>query len=111
MIQKIRILRTEIGSGELLDGSPLHGGGPLSQTIIVNAVNANGGVRAHGGSPERAGERDALLGRCAEGGARRSAHEEPLGPKTLNGNNNCEMRELARGEYRPLATDSAATRI
>lgn len=116
MIQKIRILRTEIGAGELLDGSPLHGGGgPLSQTIIVNAVNANGGVRAHGGSPERAGERDALLGRGAEvgsgGGGRRNTHDELLGPKTINGNNNCEMRELARGEYRPLAADSAATRI
>ncbi|KAG7304451.1 hypothetical protein JYU34_011395 [Plutella xylostella] len=107
MIQKIRILRSEIGAGELLDGSPMHGG-PLSQTVIVNAVNANGGVRAHGGSPERGGERDALLGRASEPCLRR--HEE-LGPKAVNGNNNCEMRELARGEYRPLATDSAATRI
>lgn len=110
MIQKIRILRSELGAGELLDGSPMHGG-PLSQTVVVNAVNANGGVRAHGGSPERAGERDALLGRAAEPCARRSLHDEPLGPKTVNGNNNCEMRELARGEYRPLAADSAATRI
>lgn len=106
MIQKIRILRSELSAGELMEGSPIHGG-PLSQTVIVNAVNANGGVRAHGGSPER----EALLGRGAEGGARRSLHDEALGPKTINGNNNCEMRELARGEYRPLAADSAATRI
>ncbi|XP_039745459.1 CD82 antigen-like [Pararge aegeria] len=110
MIQKIRILRTELGAGELLDGSPMHGG-PLSQTVVVNAVNVNGGVRTHGGSPERAGERDALLGRASEPCSRRSLHDEPLGPKTVNGNNNCEMRELARGEYRPLAADSAATRI
>ncbi|KAI5634774.1 tetraspanin family domain-containing protein [Phthorimaea operculella] len=110
MIQKIRILRTEIGADELLDGSPMHGG-PLSQTVIVNAVNANGGVRAHGGSPERGGEREALLGRSMESCSRRGTHDEPLGPKTVNGNNNCEMRELARGDYRPLAMDSAATRI
>lgn len=108
MIQKIRILRSELSAGELLEGSPIHGG-PLSQTVIVNAVNANGGVRVHGGSPERAGERDALLGRV-EPGLARGLHEEPLA-KTINGNNNCEMRELARGEYRPLAADSAATRI
>ena len=110
MIQKIRILRSELGAGELLEGSPLHGG-PLSQTVVVNAINANGGVRTHGGSPERAGEREALLGRTSEPCSRRSLHDEPLGLKTVNGNNNCEMRELARGEYRPLAADSAATRI
>lgn len=107
MIQKIRILRTELASGELPEGSPIHGG-PLSQTVIVNAMNANGGVRARAGSPETAGERDALLGRveAVRGGGR---DELPL--KSVNGNNNCELRELARGEYRPLTTDSAATRI
>ncbi|XP_063633582.1 uncharacterized protein LOC134804465 [Cydia splendana] len=110
MIQKIRLIRSELGAGELLDGSPIHGG-PLSQTVIVNAVNANGGVRAHGGSPERAGERDALLGRLTDTCSRRGTHDDPLASKTINGNNNCEMRELARGEYRPLAADSAATRI
>ncbi|VVC94188.1 uncharacterized protein LOC126971171 [Leptidea sinapis] len=110
MIQKIRILRSEMGAGEFMDGSPMHGG-PLSQTIVVNAVNVNGGVRAHAGSPERASEREALLGRASDPGLRRSIHEETLGLKTVNGNNNCEMRELARGDYRPLAADSAATRI
>lgn len=109
MIQKIRILRSESGAGELSEGSPIHGG-PLSQTVIVNAVNANGGVRAHGGSPDRAGERDALLGRVEPGPVRGGHDDRPL-PKTINGNNNCEMRELARGDYRPLAADNAATRI
>lgn len=115
MIQKIRILRTEPCGGEFDSGSPIHGGGPLSQTVIVNAVNVNGGLRGHGGgnvSPDRAGERDALLGRISEPCSRRNTHDEALSmPKSINGNNNCEMRELARGEYRPLAIDSAATRI